>query len=159
MALKKSEKRMLIILAGVVAAAGIFKLIDKPKNAKPVPAVRQNNPVQNPGQVSVPQNQAQSVDMNMNKQKLELKKFDSWGRDPFSIVKPPPPPKKLPPLKIDVVLKGIFWEEGKPYVLIDDYVLAEGDEGGGIKVVKIEGKNVICRKGGRQFTLQWREPS
>jgi type II secretory pathway component PulC len=62
-------------------------------------------------------------------------------------------------MKIDVVLKGIFWEAGKAYVLIDDYVLSEGEEEGGIKVEKIEGKNVICRKGGRQFTLQWRETS
>ncbi len=159
MALKKSEKRMLIILAGVVAVAGIFKLIDKPKNVKPVPAINQNHPIQTPGQVLPPQTQVQSANANSSKKIVKFKKYDSWGRDPFTIVKPPPPPKKIPPMKIDVVLKGIFWEAGKAYVLIDDYVLSEGEEEGGIKVEKIEGKNVICRKGGRQFTLQWRETS
>ncbi len=159
MALKKSEKRMLLILAGVVVVAGIFKLIDKPKNVKPVQAVRQNNQNQNLGQLNLPQSQVQSADMRSGKTNVELKNYGSWGRDPFTIVKPPPPPKKIPPLKVDVVLKGIFWEAGKAYVLIDDYVLAEGEEGGGIKVEKIEGKNVICRKGGRQFTLHWRETS
>jgi type II secretory pathway component PulC len=108
--------------------------------------------------LNLPQSQVQSADMRSGKTNVELKNC-SWGRDPFTIVKPPPPPKKIPPLKVDVVLKGIFWEAGKAYVLIDDYVLAEGEEGGGIKVEKIEGKNVICRKGGRQFTLHWRETS
>jgi hypothetical protein len=159
MALKKSEKRMLIILAVVVVAAGIFKLIDKPKNVKPVSEIGQNSQIQKSGQTNIPQSQVLPPDTNNSKKNVELKKYDSWGRDPFTIVKPPSPPKKIPPVKIDVVLKGIFWESGKAYVLIDDYVLAEGEEEGGIKVEKIEGKSVICRKGGRQFTLQWRETS
>jgi hypothetical protein len=160
MALKKSEKRMLIILGVVVIVVVIFKLVDKPKNKKPTQQSVQNAQTQNQANVNTAPKQPGSLNGVSSKKNVVYDQYNEWGRDPFTIVRPPPKvPKKKPPVKIDVVLKGIFWKDGRAYVLIDDYVLGEGEEEGGIKVERIQGMNVICRKGGRQFTLQWREPS
>lgn len=160
MALKKSEKRMLMLLGIVVVVAGFYKfVIDKPK-AKNVPQANQK-PRQEAAKQAI-QNKPTEKDLQEKKvtSNIIFEQYNEWGRDPFTIVKPPPPkPKPKPPPPIKVALKGIIWKEGTAYVLIDDYVLCEGEEEGGIKVLKIEGKNVICRKGGRQFTLHWREPS
>jgi hypothetical protein len=54
-------------------------------------------------------------------------------------------------------LKGLFWKEGKAFALIDDMVIGEGEEDGGVRVERIEGTEVLCRRGSRSFTLHWSE--
>ena len=54
-------------------------------------------------------------------------------------------------------LQGFLWKKGKAYVLIDDAVLSEGEEKDGLRVERIREKEVLCSKGGRTFTLYWRE--
>ena len=161
MALKKSEKRMLVLLGIVVVVAGFYKfVIDKPKTKNVPPARKNMKPAEVKQTIKKDPALADDKEDKNVTSNIIFEQYDEWGRDPFTIVKPPPPkPKPKPPPPPKVVLKGIFWKQGRAYVLIDDYVLGEGEEEGGIKVMKIEGKNVICRKGGRQFTLQWREPS
>jgi len=88
--------------------------------------------------------------------------FDTWGRDPFytggvsssggSSVSSKKKGKSKPP-----VLKGIFWKQGRVYVLIDSTILREGEEKKGLAVEKIRGTEVLCRRGKHLFTLHWRE--
>lgn len=81
----------------------------------------------------------------------------AWGvRDPFSKPQFDFTGRKTveaAPIRI----KGIVRMSGKPYVLINDVVLAVGEEKNGIRVDKIEGNKVFCRKGGKMYTLQWSE--
>lgn len=79
--------------------------------------------------------------------------YDSWGRDPFST----PELEKRKAGASSLNLKGMFWMDGKPYVLINDVVLSEGEEKKGIKVNRIDGKKVYCTRGGQSITLQWSE--
>jgi hypothetical protein len=81
-------------------------------------------------------------------------RYDSWGdRDPFT----KPVFRNQPAPSAPIHVKGIVWKNGKPYVLINDVVLAVGEEKDGIRVDRIEGKKVFCRKGGSMYTLQWSE--
>jgi hypothetical protein len=80
-------------------------------------------------------------------------RYDTWGnRDPFS-----KPVFRNQPQSTPIHVKGIIWKNGKPYVLINDVVLAVGEEKDGIRVDRIDGKKVFCRKGGSMYTLQWSE--
>jgi hypothetical protein len=81
--------------------------------------------------------------------------FNTWGkRDPFSkpqaVLQAEAAASSSP-----VVVKGIIWMKGKPYVLINDVILTAGEEKKGIRIDKIEGSKVYCRKGGNSYTLQW----
>jgi len=152
MELKKSEKRLLMILG---LAAGVFlfdMLVLKPKGEK------QNN---SPPAQANSGNQVAAVQIPP----LRGQQFDTWGRDPFTSVSTPRARSVASSVSADtnksetsqMTLKGVFWKEGKAFALINEHVLGEGDEEQGIKVEKIEGMEVLCRKGAKLFTLYWRE--
>jgi len=157
LALKKSEKRLLKILGVVVVGAVIFELLGssgKHKSAVKAP----------------PKNSLLSAPFVKSKSNAAVSKpsisprvrYNTWGRDPFydsgsygsgsSSASGKKGEKSKPP-----VLKGIFWKQGRAYVLIDSSILREGEEKKGLMVEKIKGTEVLCRKGKRLFTLRWRE--
>ncbi len=160
MALKKSEKRLLIIL-GIAAAVFLVDkfIIEKKKKDAPAPQAQQNAPVP----------QAEIALKTPPKSSSIRTVYNGWGKDPFYLpqkdhtgssagaaaVKAPQKSEiKTAPLP---ELKGMFWKEGKTYVLIGDAVIAEGEENEGLKIEKVEGKTVFCRQGNRSFTLFWSE--
>ena len=156
MALKKSEKRMLKLLAVVVVAAGIFEFIGSGKH-KPPP----KKPAPKSSLLSAPFAKSK---LTKTPGKTPISKkvhYDTWGRDPFYYGRKTSgggsgsgkkKKESKPP-----VLKGIFWKQGRVYVLIDSSILREGEEKAGLTVEKIKGTEVLCRKGKRLFTLRWRE--
>jgi hypothetical protein len=79
----------------------------------------------------------------------------SWGlRDPFS-----KPEFENQPGKAGagdaITVKGVVWMGGKPYVLINDMILTQGEEKNGYRVERIEGRKVFIRKRGKMMTLLW----
>ena len=153
MELKKSEKRLLMILGLAVSVFLIDQLVLKPKGQK---SNQNTHPVQ-----AASGNQVAAV----QSPPLRGQQFDTWGRDPFTPVSTPrrgsvSSSASVSTQKSDttqLALKGIVWKEGKAFALIGEHVIGEGDEEQGIKVEKIEGMEVLCRQGTRMFTLYWRE--
>lgn len=159
MALKKNEKRMLMILGVVVSAAIINYVISGSSNKKP--QVSKSDSIKKEME-SVPAQTLPKTTPSIANFEVKVKRFDNWGRDPFSIVpaqktvsfaaqskkkEETPKPK----------LKGIFWKQGRAYVLLDDFILREGEEKKGILVQKVQGTEVLCSQGNQSFTLRWRE--
>ena len=156
MALKKSEKRLLLI-AGLVAAAFLFDkfvLGKKTKSSGPAPKSR----------VTVATNQSSVVQGNViGQSSLHRVVYDDWDKDPFrvkeekkQVVAPVRVAPTLPPIP-EATLHGIFWKQGKGYVLINDDVMSEGEIKNGIRVDRIENQRVLCNYAGQSFTLYWRE--
>ena len=152
MQLKKSEKRMLIVLGVVVAVAVPFQLLTGRKKPAVVQKTREqiSETVSRVGLGPVPSRTAGRP--------LAAERFDSWGRDPFA--SPEIEREKIAAQRAAarLVLKGIFWTDGKPFAMINDVVLSEGEEKKGIRVERIEGRKVVCRRGGQTANLQWSEP-
>lgn len=159
MALKKSEKRLLII-AGLVAAAFLFdKFVLSNKGGKSKPAPKSKIVATQSAQ----SNQVVSATHPGTSQRVM---FDDWGKDPFRVIEE----KKVEtvssqsvvarapkPVIPDATLHGIFWKEGKAYVLINDDIMSEGEMKNGIRIDRIEDERVLCNYAGQSFTLYWRE--
>jgi len=161
-ALKKSEKRLLIIL-GIAVVSFLFNRFVLSKGQENN-VIQQN--VQNITQTQVKSNTllADVVSPNPVGANIELpmEYFESWGRDPFflndtRLVASGSSPVSKKESKPKPVLKGIFWKANKPYVLLDDHILSEGEEVEGTRVEKINGSEVLCSQGSQSFTLYWRE--
>jgi len=153
MALQKREKTMLIGLGVVAVAAVLFQVLTggKSKAGKDVTQIVKKTAGQVAGAVaSLPKTETRGpVDTSGVR-------FDEWSaRDPFS--KPEFEMRVGNSESAPFTVKGIVWMKGKPYVLINDLILAAGDEKNGIRVERIEGRKVLCRKGGKMFSLQWSE--
>ena len=149
MALKKSEKRLLGILAVAVVGFLLDQFVfsaDK-KGSTTVQAKTTRAQPKVAATRSLPSGGS--------------KHFESWGRDPFSIGATPSGSSPAYSLKEQQVktpkLKGIFWKDGKSHVIIDDVILGEGEEQAGIKIHSIKGSEVLCSQGSRMYTLHWRE--
>ena len=165
MALKKSEKRLMVILGIVVAVFLIDQFI--------ISSGDEEASTVKPGAASLNKLLKRSALSKLNSvegsavpkiSKIEGKRFETWGRDPFMV------PKTAGGIygstsgqsgggkqKGGPKLQGFLWKKGKAYVLIDDAVLSEGEEKDGLRVERIRDKEVLCSKGGRTFTLYWRE--
>ncbi|NQT26738.1 hypothetical protein HQ585_15385 [candidate division KSB1 bacterium] len=142
MALKKSEQRLLIILGAVVAVFVFNQFVcgsNKKKPAKRRPA--------RTASVNARSSQTEAV----NETEISKKTYESWGRDPFL-----PKGAAYTRPKVTLRCQGMFWKSGKPYVLINNYVLSVGDTQGGITVDKIEGRRIQGRRDGKSFTLTWK---
>ncbi len=166
MALKKSEKRLLIVLGVVIVAVIISQLVSKKegKETKTNAASEKSLTGQNDTVTSsVTQKKTKQFSYKSGKKKF----FENWGDNPFSL-------SSQQQKKIEVVSKdtakteskvvlpkhkflGIFIAEGKKYALIDDLVIAEGEIKEGIQVLRIEDKKVIYKEQGKIFTLYWSE--
>lgn len=159
MALKKSEKRLLIIL-GIAVLIFIFDRFVLSKGDKESEAIKKSPPKKVVSTV-IPSTKS-SVTTPRLSSKTQLKRFEEWGKDPFSVNRFQTTAevnasyeKKV--AKTSEKLKGIFWREGKAFVLINDSIIGEGEENKGLKVEKINGTEVLCSRGNRTFKLYWRE--
>ena len=154
MKLQKNEKTMLMVLGVVAVVATIYLVLTsgKSKPAKSVQTIVQKTAGQLGVDVAAAKKPAFVFKYTSEEDSL---RFNTWGqRDPFS--KPEAVLRaEAAVASAPLVIKGIIWMQGKPYVLINDVILTAGEEKKGIRVDKIEGKKVFCRKGGNSYTLQW----
>ncbi len=149
MALKKSEQKMLIALGVVIAIAiPVWLSMNKKKPAIVTKTVDKIGK-------TVEKITGEGSDSQGEKRIIPVQRYDAWGRDPFADIRVA---NQRAAENARPKLKGILWMNGKPYVMIDDVVLEEGQEKKGIRIEKIDGRKVFCRKGGQSFTLQWSEP-
>ncbi|MFO7891163.1 MAG: hypothetical protein R6V04_12605 [bacterium] len=163
MALKKSEKRMLIILGIVVVIVIIFQVVtkDKDKQTTTKPSVAKSlNAPDNAMSSSTAQSQATQSSKKLG----ERKTFDSWGDNPFSTSSRQQRKKQSVSAETEAQnilpehkFLGVFEALGKKYALIDDLIIAEGEIKEGIKVMKIEVNSVTCEERGKIFSLYWSE--
>lgn len=145
MQLKKSEKRMLLFLGIVAGAALIFQFTGKKDAAtsskiKSVIAATGSDSKDNVSRVP---------------SSGELADYSQWGRNPFEDVQKSSE-LTYTEIKTTLHLKGILWRQGKPFALINDHILAEGETEGGIRIVSITNSTVVCQSHGRTFTLEWK---
>jgi hypothetical protein len=154
MALQKREKTMLMVLGVVVVVFVLYMVLSggKSKQATSVQAIVQKTAGQLGVESAVSRKPASALKYADREDSLL---FNTWGkRDPFSkpqVVLQAEAAAATSP----VVVKGIIWMKGKPYVLINDVILTAGEEKKGIRIDKIEGNKVFCRRGGNSYTLQW----
>lgn len=151
MALKKSEKRLLSLLGIVLFIFVIDQFVCQKKEKTPPP----------------PRGQAEAVNrLNNNRAGLAQKagtvtiakvEFDTWGRDPFNNQTDIPVASKAVKQEKKPNVQGIFWKQGKGYVLVDDTVIGEGEESDGLRIESIQGNQVTYTKNGRRNTLVWGE--
>lgn len=162
MALQKREKNLLILCGVVAVGAVIYQFVIYPaqqkKEAPPASSpIRQvTNMAQPGGAVQVKTAQAQAALSS------DAHRYADWGRDPFTL-RPvvqsaggSAPAGEAPKVRAPE-LKGIFYKGQKGYALIDDVVLAEGEQESGLRVQSIRGQEVLCYKNNRQFRLYWRQ--
>jgi len=179
-ALKKSEKRLLGMLGVVLVIFLLDRFIwsaDKKEEQTVPPQVVKKGAVIVPGANSADPKTA------VVKKKQERTVFRGWKKDPFAYSYAKELAKKntrriqrtanrgtgqsqqtqkgqqteKKEEEKGPVLNGILWKNGKAFALIDGVIMEEGEEREGLRVVKIRGSEVICRKGNRTFTIQWRE--
>jgi hypothetical protein len=159
--MKKSEKRLLIVMGLAVVIFLVDRFVLGKKKDGDIKNSNLKTTASTVKPLSVLKSGKGSQSLNLAG-KNKTKYFTDWGRDPFQIsVKPPTQIRTGEVQKVRIrkpKLKGIFWKQGKGYVLLDDLILAEGEEKRGIRVVSIGIKEVLCRKAGNLFTLYWREP-
>jgi hypothetical protein len=178
MALKKSEKKMLIFLGVVVVGAGIYQFVIFPGQQKKEQAevmqqrqaAARTEPVRSQPQL-VQRAAAPEID-------LPVQIPEDWGKDPFRVeetrrtrpvetsqirrqpetaVSRPSPAEPRPQIEIKPpALQGIFHTNAKTLALIDGMLLSEGEEKEGIALIEIRENEVICRKNNRIFTLHRR---
>ncbi|MBN2201360.1 hypothetical protein JW777_05350 [bacterium] len=155
MALQKREKNMLIYGGGGVALLLVLNFLGvfdgKEKNQEPAKTTPKTA-----GQAVKTADQTVKTEA-VNPVPMDTSMGRTWGgRDPFSKPQFDFTGRKTveaAPIRV----KGIVWMSGKPYILINDVVLAVGEEKNGIRVDRIEGNKVYARKGGKMYTLQWSE--
>lgn len=159
MALKKSEKRLLVIL-GVAVLIFFFDRFVLSKGDKESKEIKKS-PLKKVASAVISNTESSGTTSRLSS-RTQLKHFEEWGKDPFSInrfksASEMSSSSGQKAAKSSVKLKGIFWKEGKSFVLINDFVLGEGEENKGLKVEKINGTEVLCSRGNRTFKLYWRE--
>jgi len=161
MALTKRDKRSLMILGGFLVLVVLYFVIFGSGDKKP-PASQASNPIMNTGGAKA--GTAVAVQPNSAGKPPEAVVYKDWGRDPFNskvkverkeAQKAKARAKSVPVLKV----QAIFWREGKPFVLVNDEVMGEGQQSNGIRIEKIESDKVQYRRGGRTYTALWRKPS
>jgi hypothetical protein len=164
MALKKSEKRLLMILGMAVAFFLLDRFVLSSGSKKPAKGKSTVSKASVLGTAAVAGGSGSTVSVQPTKSDTAPKVYEGWGRDPFVLPgsvtgagTTSASKAKSESQPVLPKLKGMFWKEGRAYVLIDDAVLGEGEEKKGIRVEKINGMEVLCRQGNRQFTLHWRE--
>jgi hypothetical protein len=82
----------------------------------------------------------------------------TWGRDPFT---PLLGDQEIPRKTGDdnLSLSAISWKGGEAVVLINDFVLREGESADGVEVVEIHPSSVVLKQDGERITLRLREGS
>ena len=171
MNITKREKIMVGAAGGVLVIALVYQFVIDPAAKKKARQAQQQSRVQttkNPAttkpkpRVTTQGTQTKATESTAAL-KTDIQVFDDWGRDPFikgstttqSRSSSYTSSRKSKP---KYTLKAIFWKEGKPYALIDDdIILSEGEAGSSFTVITIKEKSVVCRQGGRTFSLYLKE--
>lgn len=158
MALKKSEKRMLVFLGIVVVAAAVYQFVIYPASQEKTEETPAATPVAQGGEAARSEAGQPAVTPPVNKP-IE-RKYTEWKRDPF-FARPVAAPvtrstksKPKAPVIKRPVLSGILVNAGGSQAIIDNTVLAVGETKNGIHLIEIDGSKVICTKSNRTFTLQ-----
>lgn len=158
MALTEREKKMLKLLIPTVIAAGVIQFgpFGKKKAPPSTPQAKGPSPggtISKKFEKVVPSRQPVTP-----RPPATLQEFSTWGtRDPFSEPEFPSVLVPKPPSSVGLSLKGIVWIGDTPYVLINGEIIGVGEEKKGIRVERVEGRKVVCRRGGKTYTLEWRE--
>ena len=162
MALQKREKNLLIVCGIVAVGAMVYQFVIYPAQQKKEAPPAAGSPIRQVTNMSRPGGAVQVQSTAQAALPSEARRFESWGRDPFSL-KPVAktasagaPEAETPKVRAPE-LKGIFFRGEKGYALIDDVVLAEGEQEDGLRVQSIRGQEVLCYKNNRQFRLYWRQ--
>lgn len=155
MALKKSEKRLLMIL-GVAVVVFIFDKFILGGDKKPPPPPQKMQTAQSGKSAA---SSSQTPARRKIAANVQAVQYENWGRDPFMpVVNETVRENNVRrTLERKHKLKGILWNEGRAYALIDDLVLCEGESKEGIMLRQISGNAAYCSKGGRTFTLRMEE--
>jgi len=163
-ALKKSEKRLFVVLGVFIVIFLVDQFIlssDKSKKGPPGTNLKDKGTQLVKSVVAaLPDAGSTTISQGTLPDK---KHFDDWGRNPFASSRPQPVARtssRTGNKKVEVKkpeLKGFFWKQGKAYVLVDKMILTEGEEKEGLRIDKIQDREVLCSKGGQTFTLYWRE--
>ena len=164
MTLKKSEKRLLIILGIVVSVFLVDQFIlSSEKEETAPPGARLKEKGSQILKTAAPTSPAPGIGSRSGPSSLAQVHFSDWGGNPFSGGKPATSArglssgsKKKEEIK-KPELQGFFWKQGKAFVLVDNIILSEGEEKDGIKINRIHEREVLCSKSGQTFTLYWRE--
>lgn len=159
MTLKKSEKRLLVFLGIVVVVFFFDRFVGLPVGKK---AETDKESLKTQAAKTVFPKSMLSGNLSRPNSDSMRRRFESWGRDPFSGSSSTSTVRGATASsgkggKSKPELRGIFWKQGKPYVLINDIILSEGEEKNGLRVERVEGTEVLCSQGSRSFTLHWRE--
>lgn len=95
---------------------------------------------------------------------MERRAAEGWGRDPFwldpSQLPPDPmkvkaaPPRPKPNFSATMKVTGIVWGDGRSRAVINDFVVQEGDEIAGAKVMSIQRDRVVLLKDGQEHVLK-----
>lgn len=167
MALKKSERNLLVVL-GLVAAVFLinqFVCSNGEKKQKVDQAETEKKPKSRVANIASKVLQSEK-DVEASEDIIAKRHFETWGRDPFKT-----PYREIVALaeknrekgkeedpKEKYILKGLMHgAKGKNFVLINEEVIAEGEEVDGLRILKIDENNVLCRYGEETFTLEWKE--
>lgn len=157
MALSEREKKMLKLLIPTVIVAGVIQFGPFGKKKAPPPTTQPKGPspiAKIPGVEKIVPSQPRAT----AGRPLTFQEFPTWGtRDPFSEPEFPSVLVPKPPPVVGLSLKGIVWIGDTPYVLINGEIIRVGEEKKGIRVERVEGRKVVCRRGGKTYTLEWRE--
>jgi len=160
LALKKSEKILLIVMGAVVIIFILTRFTGKSDKKSP----RKQPSTVNRVTSNIENIASKVVGTQQQKSISPLKKqYDSWDRDPFQPIVTVRKQRQIESLKLEDIskkysLKGFFHSEGeKSYVMINDEILAEGEEKDGLRIEDIQENRVLCTYRGRSFTLEWKE--
>jgi hypothetical protein len=158
-ALKKSEKRLLMVLLPVLGFFLLDKLVLSSKSKQPAPAL-------SPAAVQAAASLLKPPVPGLAARDTSAAKglYRDWGRDPFaslsawaSAPQTGKGRKSEHPAEDKTVLSGIFRRQGKSFALINDQVYGEGEEINGIRVMRIDEDKVLCSAHGHPVTLYWRD--
>ncbi|MBN2103852.1 hypothetical protein JW835_07405 [bacterium] len=153
MKLKKSEKILLAVAASVLVVGGIWTIAGSgKKSAGPSPGKTAAKRVADNIETGI--KNVQSIIKPDSASAVKVR-YDSWGRDPFRDLYAKNPEEEE--IISNLTVKGIIRRGSHKFVMINDIILAEGEEKDGLYIERIDDNQVFCRKSGKWFTLTWKE--
>ena len=153
MALKKNEKTLLAVAGGILAVYAIWTLIGS-GNKGALPPTPKNVVASVQGTLK---EAATSAGITQKEEQVTKMRYETWERDPFKDYYAKNPEAEETESRLQV--KGFIQRGSLTYVLINDMILTEGEEKEGLFIERIDDNQVFCKKGGKWFTLTWKEES
>ena len=154
MALKKNEKTLLAVAGGILVVYAVYTFIGSGGKKGALPPTPKNVVASLQGTIK---EAASSAGITQKEEQIAKMRFDSWERDPFKDYYANNPVEEEAENKLQV--KGFIQRGRHTYVLINDMILTEGEEKEGLFIERIDDNQVFCKKGGKWFTLTWKEES